>query len=225
MIMTKGFQGSSSVKVAVCVGGHPYDVPAFQGWLGSMPGIDCYVQDLENLALDAGQVLAQYDVFMFYNMHTKNLAIQENAAKRINAFFERLGESSQGILVLHHALLAFPTIPCWAEICGIQDRTLRSYAGGEIVRTEIANVSHPITKGLSAWEMTDELYLMNDAGAGSDILLTTNHPKSMSTLGWARQYRKARVFCYASGHDNATYTNPMFQTVMSRALQWLAGRI
>jgi len=44
----------------------------------------------------------------------------------------------------------------------------------------------------SPWEMIDETYTMADAGEGSEILLTTDHAKSMKTLGWMRQYKNAR---------------------------------
>ena len=73
--------------------------------------------------------------------------------------------------------------------------------------------------------MVDETYAMNDAGQGSDILLTTDHPKSMHTIAWTRQFKQARVFCLASGHDNRTYLDPSFRAVVARAIRWLAGRI
>jgi type 1 glutamine amidotransferase len=65
---------------------------------------------------------------------------------------------------------------------------------------------------------------MNDAGEGSDVLLTTVHPESMKTIAWTRQYKNARVFCYQSGHDNQAYANPNFRKVVARGIHWLAGR-
>ena len=73
--------------------------------------------------------------------------------------------------------------------------------------------------------MVDETYSMASAGQDSHILLTTDHPESMRVLGWTRQFRKSRVFCFQSGHDNLTYVDPNFRKILLRGIQWCAGRI
>jgi type 1 glutamine amidotransferase len=73
--------------------------------------------------------------------------------------------------------------------------------------------------------MIDKTYLMNDAGSDSEVLLTTDNPRSMKTLAWTRQYKKARVFCYQAGHDNQTYTDPNFRRIVSQGIKWLARKI
>jgi len=127
-------------------------------------------------------------------------------------------------MVWHHALLGFPDSSTWSAICNIHNRRLRGCVAGEELLTEIANPNHPITRGLQPWTMVDEVYLMDEVGDGSDILLTTQNPKSMRTLAWAHEYKKARVFCYESGHDNVAYTDATFQAIMLRAIQWLARK-
>jgi type 1 glutamine amidotransferase len=72
----------------------------------------------------------------------------------------------------------------------------------------------------------DEIYTVNDAaGPDNDILLTTNHPRSMKTLAWTRQFRKARVFCYQSGHNHTAFEDRNFRAVIQRGILWLARRI
>jgi type 1 glutamine amidotransferase len=66
---------------------------------------------------------------------------------------------------------------------------------------------------------------MDEAGPDCHVLLTTDHPKSLRTLAWTRQHNKSRVFVLASGHDQKTYANPNFRTVLLRGIQWAAGRI
>ena len=75
------------------------------------------------------------------------------------------------------------------------------------------------------WEMIDETYTMADAGEGSKILLTTDHANSMKTLGWTRQYKNARVFCFESGHDNQTWIDPNFRKILHHGVLWCARRI
>ncbi|MCZ6675898.1 MAG: ThuA domain-containing protein [Candidatus Poribacteria bacterium] len=219
--MTNSPQPMNKIKTAVITGQHAFDVPGFHALFRSIPDIDFYLQDLENFAADAGKVRNQYDALVFYNFHQETPGAHGG---RIRQALEQLGETQQGILVLHHAILAFPQWSLWSDICGIGDRRF-GYDPGQTVHTEIVNASHPITQGLTAWEMVDETYTMENAGEGSEILLTTEDPKSMQTLAWTRQYKNARVFCYQSGHDNRVFSDSQFRAVISRGIQWLAGRI
>lgn len=213
------------LRVAVITGNHSFDVPGFHRLFRALPGVDAYIQDLENWVADAGKVRERYDVALFYNMHTTTPdAAQGRAAARTRAALEWLGETAQGIVILHHAVLAFPDWPLWSEICGITDRALASYHHGERLWIEIANPDHPITCGLAPWEIVDETYVMHDADEGNDVLLTVNHPQSARTIGWTRSYRQARVFCCLLGHDDEAYSNPQFRTVLQRGIQWVARR-
>ena len=87
---------------------------------------------------------------------------------------------------------------------------------------EVANADHPITQGISDWDMTDETYTMRNAGPDSEVLLTAKHPKSMNTIAWTRSFRNCRVFCFQSGHDNETWVEPNFREVLRRGILWSA---
>ena len=109
----------------------------------------------------------------------------------VRSVLESLGAPRPGIVVLHHSLLAFPGWSIWDEIVGLSDRSLAEYAHDEPIRCTIADPAHPICAGLSDWTLTDETYLMADAGGDNHILLTTDHPRSMRTLAWTRTFRQA----------------------------------
>ena len=125
---------------------------------------------------------------------------------------------------MHHALLAYLQSPLWSELVGIPDRKF-GFDHDQTLQVQVANADHPITRGMKSWEMIDETYNMASAGEGSTILLTVNHPKSMKTIAWTRQYKKARVFCTESGHDNQTWVNPNFKQVLRRGILWSARRL
>lgn len=206
------------IKTAVVTGGHAFDVMAFHTLLRSLPGVDPYAQALDNLAADTECVLDRYDAFVFYNMHT---ATPEG---RIRTALERLGQSDQGIVILHHALLAFPQWEPWSRLVGIEDRSFEYYHG-ETLNVEVADPDHPIAAGMAPWTMVDETYKMADAGSDSHVLLTTNHPKSMHSIAWTRQVGQARVFCLESGHDHIAFADPNFRTVFGRGIAWAAHQI
>lgn len=203
---------------AVITGSHPFEVVEFTNLFRGLPGIDSYQQYLENWVDDMSNVRGAYEAILFYNMH------MEPPSEKARAALEALGQVEQGIIFLHHGLLGFPRWPLWSSIIGIQDRSF-TYSYGEMVHVEIADPDHPITRGLSPWDMVDETYAMDAAGPDCHVLLTTDHPKSLRTLAWTRQHNKARVFVLASGHDKQTYANANFQTVLLRGIQWAAGRI
>jgi trehalose utilization protein len=189
----------------------------------SIPEIDFYPQHLEDFISDTGKAYSQYDVIVFYNFHQETPGNEQNWWDRgTKDVLERLGETQQGILLLHHAILAFPKWDFWADLCGIKDRKF-GYHVGQTLKIDIANADHPITKGLNAWEMVDETYQMNDAGSDCDVLLTTDHPKSMKTIAWTRQFRNAKVLCLQSGHDNQTYADQNFGKVISKGVKWLSS--
>ena len=220
-------QNIDNTSVAVVTGRHPFDVPSFYTLFCQIPGIDFYPQNLEDFVADVGHVRQTYDVIVFYNFHqdTPKPDIEWGTTSTLEAL-EQLGETTQGIMVLHHALLAYKQWPLWTEIIGVSERTF-GYHAGQTLNVYVADTTHPITRGVSDWEMVDETYTMADASTadGNHILLTTDHPLSMRTLAWARQYRNSRVFCWESGHDGQTFRNPGFIAIMTNALRWLAGRI
>lgn len=216
----------SDLRVAVVTGGHPFDVIGFHNLFRALPEADCYIQHMEHYTTTPPETRAGYDAVLFYNMHMETPTGEEPrwTEKGIKATLEELGETLQGIFVLHHAILAFPDWPLWSEIVGIPDRRFGFYHD-ESIHVEVANPEHPITRGLAPFDLVDETYTMQDAGPGSDILLTTDHPRSMKTIGWTRQYKKARVFCLELGHDNAAYANPNLRTLISRGIAWCAHRL
>ena len=223
--MDRSFPGDE-VKTAVITGGHSFDVPHFHQLFHSLEGVAAYVQSLDDFASSPKEVRQAYDVALFYTMMMPtptDEGLPWYAGRPLTALSE-LGETSQGLVVLHHALLAYPQWLVWNEIVGIPDRQF-GYHVGQAVDCGIATPDHPITRDLQPWAMVDETYVMGDAGPGSTVLITYSHPRSMRTIAWTRQYRASRVFCYQAGHDNATWPDPSFREVLRRGILWAAGRL
>jgi len=218
-------ESANTARTAVVTGHHPFDVPNFHALFRALPEIDAYPQHMEDFSADAGQARETYDAVVFYNMHTETPAAEGPwFEKGVRAALERLGETDQGIVVLHHAILAYPEWDFWGDLVGIQDRSFGYHIGQEL-QIQIEDSKHPITSGLEGFGIVDETYTMASTGEGSEILLTADHELSMRSIGWTRQFRKARVFCFQSGHDAVAFANPSFRTVLSRGIQWVAGRI
>ena len=214
------------IRCAVITGGHGYDVLNFHRFFRGMAGVDAYIQHMDDFASARANVRDSYDAVLFYTMLMDGPVDDGGPwyAGRPKTALEHLGETEQGIVLLHHAILAYPQWPVWSGIAGIQDRSFGHHPE-QTLRVEIANSEHPITRGRNAWEMADETYMMDEPGKDSEILLTVNHPKSMAAIAWARMHRRARVFCFQSGHDNLTWENPDFGETVLRGIQWAAQRL
>ncbi len=220
------FGPDDKLRVAVLTGGHAFEVPAFHHLWRTLPGVDVYIQTLEDWVADCAGVREAYDVACFYHMPREIPA--ENATcwgKGIRGAVERLGQSRQGVVVLHHAVFAWPGWDVWDRVVGIEDRRCRAYHIGETLRVHVPEVDDRITKGLVDWTMTDETYEMAEPGEGSEVRLTTDHPRSLRALAWTRQHGRARVFCLPLGHDARAWAHASFRHVLGRGLQWAAERI
>jgi len=213
------------VKVAVVTGGHTYDVVNFHRLFRRLDGIDAYIQHMDDFASSPEEVRDAYDAVVFYTM-LMDTPLDEERWPHGNPYaaVEHLGATKQGVLVLHHAILAYPQWPTWKKLVGIPNRTFNFHVGQDL-RIETADAGHPITKGLPAWDMVDETYTMSEPGPDSHVLLTTDHPKSMKAIAWTRRPGQARVLCFQSGHDNATWENANFTEILRRGILWCAGRM
>ena len=202
------------MKIAVVTGEHGFREKDFDAVFQSMEGIEFVREDLDVFVDDPNQ--KAYDAVVFYNFHRPYPT--EEQAKAILELTER----GQGLVILHHAILAFPEWDAYSDMCGIDDRADFGYFPKQTLQVQVTDPTHPITEELADWEMGDETYTMKSAGEDSTILLTVDHPNSMDVLGWAREYGNSRIFCLQSGHDNVTYSNPNFREVLRRGIQWCA---
>lgn len=212
----------SKLATAVITGNHPYDVPNFHALFRSFENIDPYIQTLEDFVHDWGRVQQAYDVIVFYNMHGPRPSDDETwFGQPLQDTVRRITQSGQGLVMLHHAVLAFLEWKEWADILGMDDRTFDYHMEQQLSIEPIAN--HPITELLKPWSMQDETYEMRPVTKDAAILLETNHAKSIKTLAWARQHKEARVACTVLGHDNSSWADDNFRRLLCQSILW-AGR-
>jgi hypothetical protein len=237
VIQEPPFPDTGQVTVAVVTGEHPFNVPGFHRMFRSMPEIDYYPQQLHHFVVDWGRVRSLYDVVLFFNFHLEAPPVDQDHwwwfGQHLDVL-EDLGDTDQGVILLHHGIYAFPGWPFWSELVGIPhpERTFSRQdlrcSLCERIHVEIANPEHPITRGLEAWDLYGETwdFAASAPSQHCDVLLTTDHPKmQLEAMAWTHQYKDARVFCLQPGHNNDSYADPTFRTVLSRGIQWAAGRL
>lgn len=210
---------SGKLKAAVVTEWHPFDVISFQRLFEKFDEFEVFPQPFDIFAKDDRN--GEYDVVVYYNMSFP--APLEGDPRR--AYLEqKLGSTRQGIVLLHHGILSYEEWPFWDAVSGTQDRKFK-YFQQQTVRYSIeSSADHPITRGLGGFTLVDESYTMSEPTADNEVLVTADHPNSMRAIAWTRRYKNSRVFCYQSGHDDLTWSDPNFQQVLRRGMLWTADR-
>ena len=211
----------ATLRVAVVTGGHSFDVVAFRDLFQALPGIDPVIQHMDDWSCASPKARAAYDVVVSYSLLLEgptDEGLPWYQGQPLTALGELL-RSGQGIVLLHHAILAYPTWKPYSDLVGIPDRRFGYHFTGPVT-IDVADATHPITRDLpGSWTLDDETYTMAEpAGEHVHVLLTTKHQPSMRTIAWTNRVGRTPVFCYQSGHGPATYRDANFRAVLTRGI-------
>jgi endoglucanase len=171
----------------------------------------------------------RWDVIVRYDM------VADLSPEHREALIAQL-RAGVGLVSLHHNFAAHPTWEEYVNIRGgayiLKPRTVRGmelpaswYAHDQDVRVTIADREHPITRGLKDYTIHDEVYGGCYIAPSVHVLLTTDHPRSMSALAWTTSYERARVVFLQHGHDAKAWEHPMFREILQRSIRWAAGQL
>ena len=97
-----------------------------------------------------------------------------------------------------------------------------SYEHDVSILVKVENKKHPVTRGISDFEIVDEVYGGVEILPQVKPLLSTTHPKSMRYLAWINHYGKSDVIYIQLGHGPSGYSNPNYRKLVRQAIEWLA---
>ncbi|TWU40544.1 ThuA domain-containing protein [Novipirellula artificiosorum] len=211
------------MRVAVVTGGHSFDVPEFYKLFRELPGVDAYPQHLEHFASSSEAVRDAYDAVVFYGMERGEAPeVGAHYAGDAKAALEQIVERGQGIVILHHAVLAWEKWDFWDQVIGHDERNFRWKPELDL-RVEVADKDHPVTQGTTDFDTIDEGYVLHGEHDGqSRILLTAEHKDIMKEVAWAREVGKCRVFVLTLGDNPEAWSNSGFCDVLERGILWTA---
>lgn len=217
-----------NLKVLVVTGGHDFEHKPFMSLFKGYDDIE-YV---EARLKDDSEIFEDisgwdYDVMVLFNMTQKiSPKRQEN--------FKKLVKDGVGVVALHHCMGSFQQWPEYIKIIGGRYNLTASEQGG-IKRQastykydmdftiHIEDRKHPITRGLSDFQVHDETYKNCSFEKDNHLLLTTNHPDSDRYLGWVRNYGRGKVCFIMVGHGPSIYAHPTYRQLVARAIRWSAN--
>ena len=173
-------------------------------------GIDItYTENLGDLNV---ATLKKYDGLIIYSDSYKIEMAQEKALLDFVA-------NGGGFVAIHCASYCFPDSPKYIALLGAQ---FMHHSTGKF-RTRVINADHPIMKNFQEFETWDETYVHTKHNQDRTILQVRREGDRDEPWTWVRTHGMGRVFYTAYGHDDRTWGNPAFQSLIERGIRWASG--
>jgi hypothetical protein len=154
--------------------------------------------------------LARFDVILNYS------TAREATTEQIDALLGAI-RGGIGYVGLHAATATFLSSKPYLRMVG--GRFLRHPPFGRFT-VEILDHEHPITRGLTDFEIDDERYELTDVVDGLDVLARNDgHPMVYTT-----RYGEGHVAYIALGHDARSLGRPEYHRLVGQAIEWAARK-
>ena len=217
-------RSDTPVKVLFVTGGHDYDKENFDIMLGKLPIVYDHVEHPDAYGMLKTDKIDKYDVVMLYDMPKE---ISPEAQRDFIAMLNR----GKGLVVLHHAFCSYDLWPEYVRIVGgryhhypwMKDGNVQkpsNYTHDATMQVRVEDLNHPITKGVSDFEIIDEAYGNTEILSDVHPILSTNSTASGPLVCWTNIYGQSRVVALTLGHDRQAWENPSFIKTLSQAIVW-----
>ena len=173
------------------------------------------------LILESATALKNYDAIVFMIYATKVTDLPGQAQENLLNYVKE----GKGFFVQHLASASFPTWEEFGKLCGRKWVMGTSGHGPRAVfKANIVDKQHPITAGLSDFEVDDELYAKLQGNTPIQVLVSADSDWSKATepLVFVQNYGKGRVVHNAFGHDRKALMTPNVQKIITRGTEWAA---
>jgi len=148
----------------------------------------------------------------------------EVAEKAIMDFVNKGG----GFVFFHAASAAHYDWPEYQQMVGATWGKNTHHGKSSPFEVKIQDLKHPITRGMTDFKITDELWVEIDQQPGNTILASAFAPSSnkgrdlFEPVAICRNQGKGRSFYLVLGHDVAAMQNFGWKTLMQRGAEWAA---
>lgn len=213
-----------TIRLLVVTGGHDYPTgfyTLFHGYpdLKWSHAVHCsasegYIRDMAK----------NFDVVLLYD-------VQKDAPEARRRNLMEFVQAGRGVVALHHVLASVPAWSQFHELIGGKylgqpqgDLPPSTYQHDVRMRVKVADRSHPVTSGISDFEIHDEAYGGIWVDPDAHVLLTTDHPASSKELAWVSPNKLSRVVTIQPGHGEEAFANPSYRRLVIQAIRWAAGQ-
>lgn len=129
-------------------------------------------------------------------------------------------EGGKGLVAVHCASHIFRNSQRYTSLVG--GRFWKHETG--VFRAQIIDAQHPAMRGVKSFESWDETYTHNELSDDRRVLMVRQHEGGYEPWTWVREQGKGRVYYTASGHDERTWNQPNYHTLLAAGIRWASGR-
>jgi hypothetical protein len=127
-------------------------------------------------------------------------------------------EAGGGLLTLHNSTGLYPEGGPYLKLLG---GTYQGHGPLERFRVKVVDPEHPVTRGVSDYEIADEQHTPVPDTSRVHILLESRSDEGVTAAaGWVHEAGKGRVCYLANGHTREAMLHPMYQRLMRNAALW-----
>lgn len=125
-----------------------------------------------------------------------------------------------GVFGFHGASIVPHVEPyrAYANLFGVTFQGHPKYHEFEV---RLTRPDHPITRGLSDFRTSDELYKHEVWGEGIEALAEAEWEGQSYPMAFTRRLGKGALYYLALGHDRATWDHPAFKQLVVNGARWL----
>jgi type 1 glutamine amidotransferase len=224
ILFTGAYQLSAQTqKVLIVTGGKTPDKESFYNLFSEL-SYDT-ISKPAAFTLFGSDKLKVYKAILFYDTYQPINGEEKNN-------FLKIFENGIGVFFLHHSIVSHQEWDEYEKIVGGKYFHQKYSDEGKVYGpstykhdqdfiVKISDNTHPVTKGLSDFEIHDETYLNYRVKKNVKVLLTTDYRESGEILGWTHTYNKSNVVFIMLGHDKAAFHNKNFRKLIKNSINYL----
>jgi len=258
------FFKNDTKNLLVVTRGHPFERDNFFNMIDSL-GFDwSHIEHPAAQSFFKKENLKKFDAILFYDMPGLNFDEIKDDSKFFikppqeykDDFLERLSEG-KGCVFLHHSIAGWPIWDEYSNIIGgkflyktgnIKGKKSPDSGYRHFVNYKVSSVGeHPITEGISDFEIEDELYLSHVFENDINPILKSNytfvkdnfysatnalngklnsnegweHPDGSNIVGWTKSYKKSAITYLQFGDGVKSYENKNVRLLIRRSINWV----
>ena len=215
---------AKKLNVLIVTGGHDFDRKSFFEMFDSFQNISYTELKQPEANLQLGTIDPKtFDAVVFYDM-PKTISETEKES------YYKLLKLGKGLVFLHHSLCSYQQWDEYKTIVGgkyhEEKNSLASstYQHDVSFTVKISDPKHPVTKGISDFEVMDEVYGNTEVLPEVTPLLTADHPQSSKIIGWTHKKENSRIVYIQPGHDKNGYFNSNYQKLVRQSIEFVAEK-
>lgn len=218
--------GFTQTRILVVTGGKNFEKESFLSLFDSFSDIKYDTASKPGaFAFFSSEKINSYNAIVFYDTWQP---ISEEEKESFLSLFEK----GIGALFLHHSLVSHQEWDEYELILGgryhhkaySDDGKIygpSTYRHDQEFLVKIIDDDHPVTKGISDFEIRDEIYLNYKIHNFVEPLLTSDNCETGKYLGWTNLYKNSKVVYLKLGHDHLAYDNPNYRQLIRNSIEWI----